>query len=149
MDLQTLAKISDSLPERFPFYSFGEVSRGDETRFTGQLDVESKQAVSFRLLGDPAALLVVLFEEGVDVSMYCELGNILASKLCQKLSEGGEGDLMITPPLLLNEAQLRRLAHSNIPSIHRTYQHTYDNRTVLLETLILPIFTAGGDTGNA
>ena len=155
MDVATLSGISESLPEEFGFYGFGEVKHSPDVAQAKLKTPEELQAllagkigVSFKLLGEPTALLVVIFSEGLDVSMYCELGNILASKLCQKLSEGGEGDLMITPPLLLGAPQLARLSRSGIPCIHRSYRHVDGDSTILLEALILPN-EAGGQTGNA
>jgi hypothetical protein len=147
MDTQTLSRISASLPDRFTFYGYGEVSSRDST---GDLEslTANKIGVSFRVLGSPAALLIVLFENRLDVSMYSELGNILASKLCQKLSEQGEGDLMITPPVLITPTQLGRLSKMKLPFVHRSYQHLDDDRIVPVETLILPI-SAGGQVGHA
>jgi hypothetical protein len=150
MTLDTLTHLSDSLPEHFDFYSFGKVlrSRQDESPAVLASLTEGKSAFSFKLLGDPAALLIVLFDSHLDASMYSELGNILASKLCQTLSEQGEGDLMITPPLALRPEQLARLSKLGIPYIHRSYEHVDQGQSVLIETLILPM-TAEGQVGHA
>jgi hypothetical protein len=154
MEFNTLSTISQSLPETFPFYGLGTVSRVERGSSASPLSVliEGKAAVSFRLLGDPAVLLIVLFDETLDASMYSELGNILASKLCQGLSEEGEGDLMVTPPLQLNSQQLSRLSRLSLSQLQLcenvAYQHVYGDKTVAIETLILPI-TAEGQIGHA
>jgi hypothetical protein len=150
MESTTLSLISQSLPETFPFYGMGDVSLVKNPKSTSPISalVEGKDGVSFKLLGEPAVLLVVLFDKNLDSSMYSELGNILASKLCTGLSEEGEGDLMITPPYPLKSEQLKRLASVGLPFIHRSYEHVNQDKTVLIEALILPI-TAEGQIGHA
>ena len=146
MAFETLHQISDSLPEGFDFYGFGQVTRSKAKPLSALTEITAgKSGVSFKLLGDPAALLVVLFDSGLDSSMYTELGNILASKLCQSLSEQGEGDLMITPPIVVRAEQLARLSQRNIPFIHQSYEHVDQGSTVLVETLILPILVNGAE----
>lgn len=144
--------MENHLPESFPFYSFGQVTRREPAQSAKPLAeiLAGKSGVSFRLLGEPAVLLVVLFDSELDASMYTEMGNILASKLCQSLSEQGEGDLMITPPLTLGAQQLARLLRANYPYIHRSYEHLNQDTQVLIETLILPVFANGEENiGNA
>lgn len=144
---ETLTDASASLPESFSFYGFGAVARAREAERVKSLTeiLSGKAGVSFRLLGEPAVLLIVLFDSKLDVSMYTEMGNILASKLCNNLSEKGEGDLMITPPLSLTSEQLARLLRTDFPYIHRSYEHVDQDVKVLIETLILPV----GNIGNA
>jgi hypothetical protein len=150
MDLQKLSEISALLPNEFPFFSVGTVARSTTAPSSERdLDfIQGKSGVSFKLLGEPAALLIVLFDRALDHSMYSELGNILASKLCQRLSEQGEGDLMITPPLMLKPEQLQRLSLTGAPFIRQSYEHAYQDKKVLVETIILPI-SAEGLVGHA
>ena len=142
---ESLSHASASLPESFSFYGFGAVARSREAEKVKSLAdiLTGKAGVSFRLLGDPAVLLIVLFDSSLDVSMYTEMGNILASKLCKNLSEQGEGDLMITPPLMLGSEQLAKLLRTEFPFIHRSYEHVNQDQSVLIETLILPVFVNG------
>lgn len=146
---ELISDISRSLPEGFRFYDQGTVARVAAPKVTDLLGLSAeKTAALFKLLGDPTALLVVLFDNKLDVSMYTELGNILASRLCQRLSENGEGDLMITPPLLLTEAQFLRLARVSPDFILQSYEHVNHGAVTRVDAVILPL-SAEGQFGHA
>jgi len=104
-------------------------------------------------LGDaPSAILIFLFDANEDESMYTEMGNILASKLCQSLSDQEKSEMMISPPIQLQSAQLVRLA-SQHTGIRRIYKHAYLKNGIEtstdVETWTLPLANgAEGPLGN-
>lgn len=146
--MMDLRKISELLPDGFSFYEMGSVAQARSRASELRELIQDKNGVMFKLLGEPAAILIVLFDRALDVSMYSELGNILASQLCQRLSELGEGDLMITPPLVLKPEQLGKLALMNSPFTQKSYEHRDGEKAVVIETLILPL-SAEGQVGHA
>ncbi len=91
-------------PGGFDFYHLGQVEALNST----SIDFEGKQAVAFQLYGDQEGLFVLLFAEGLDTSLYSELGNVLASRMSRMLSESSDTDLMISPPRLLNPLQVKK-----------------------------------------
>ena len=146
LDLQ-LERLSAALPEHFPFYHLGEVtSRESNEEPTPD---EDSVAISFRMHGDLQGILIVLFERGLDVSLYTELGNIIASQTATRLNQQQAMDVMISPPRLLAQGQVKNLLGSlenentKTPRIRRTYLHTNGKVTVSVETLFLPIPSEG------
>jgi hypothetical protein len=121
------------LPKNFSFYDKGQVSLSNEVAnapanaLTSPLDLQNRRGVGFRIyhLDDaPSAILIFLFDVSEDESMYTEMGNILASKLCQSLSEQEKSEMMISPPIQLQSHQLLRLA-SQHSGVRRVYSHRY------------------------
>lgn len=132
-----------ALPLRFAFYNMGEVELQQETT---PID-EDVSAISYRMYGDVKSLLIVLFPKGLDLSLYAELGNVIASKIATQLSSDTSLDVMVSPPQILNEVQTQKLRLSQEHMIRRNYAHLYSNSLVQVETLIL--FGALEETGYA
>jgi hypothetical protein len=106
MELNNLSEISNLLPENFGFYGLGtvELQKTVEASETLPLDFDLLRGVGFRVyhLDDaPSALLLFVFGADLDESMYTEMGNVLASKLCQNLTEQQKSEMMISPPIHL------------------------------------------------
>ena len=119
------------LPQNFSFYDQGKVALRDQrdsaVEPTAPSQLEKRCGVGFRIYhldNAPSAILIFLFDTSEDESMYTEMGNILASKLCQSLSEQEKTEMMISPPIQLQGHQLVRLA-SQHTGIRRIYSHTY------------------------
>ena len=94
-------------PESFEFYHLGNVEKQLPISSVQSLELDGRSGVSFNLYGDTTGLIVFLFEEGLDVSTYTEMGNVLASRMATQLSIQQGWDVMISPPRFLNSAQLR------------------------------------------
>lgn len=142
-----LESLGAALPEKFSLYHLGEVT-GQPDAAKGELSSgDDSQAVSFRLHGDAEGVLLVLFERGLDVSLYTELGNIIASQAVTRLQQQKGLEVMISPPRLLGREQLAKLLASlssvAIPHLRRTYLHTNGRVIVPVETLYLPILSEG------
>lgn len=119
------------LPQRFSFYDQGQVILQNSIKSilepTIPARLESRRGVGFRIFhldNAPSAILIFLFDANEDESMYTEMGNILASKLCQSLSEQEKSEMMISPPIQLQSHQLLRLS-SQHTGTRRVYIHSY------------------------
>jgi hypothetical protein len=146
------------LPQRFSFYEQGQVIL--QNSITSILEpttpsrLESRRGVGFRIFhldNAPSAILIFLFDANEDESMYTEMGNILASKLCQSLSEQEKSEMMISPPIQLQARQLLRLS-SQHTGTRRIYLHTYlqngIEKSTPVETWTLPLTTAANTAAN-
>jgi chemotaxis protein CheY-P-specific phosphatase CheC len=69
--------------------------------------------------------------------MYSEAGNIIASKLATILSEKHGVDVVISPPVRLERAQLNLLASATQEIAEKTYVHSHAGKEVLLDALLL------------
>ena len=135
----TLDNLALALPERFSFYHLGEIRQeasAPEFLQLHALDLSDQFAVGFRLSGDVQAALVLLLDEGLDVSMYSEAGNVLASQLVTELARGSELDVALSPPLTLRGPQLERLTRAGGPSLSRNYLHAYGTNLIPMRVLL-------------
>jgi hypothetical protein len=127
-------QLGQYLPNQFDFYHLGEVERceqGDE------LFLDDLSSVAYKINGDVNGLMITLVPQGLDLSVYSELGNILASRLATALTEKLGLDVMISSPSLLKVEELQRLLERNYQRITSTYQHRYQGTSVRVEVLIL------------
>lgn len=142
--------LADALPSEFTFYDLGQVSRLSAVKPPSEWNPtpEGRSALAFSLLGEQPAILLFVFDTWIaselDPTTFEELGNVIASKLCQRLSESSGSDYMISPPSLLNEAQWTRLSQTLVTSensagFYEWLWKTGENyRKILIQTLILP-----------
>jgi hypothetical protein len=133
-----LSRLEDSLPKKFDFYHLGSAELKPL-----ECDFNESCAIAFRLYGELNAVLVVLFEKGLDVDTYSEFGNIIASQLVTHLNSNEAFDIMISPPRVLQTEQLEWMAQQSKPAIRRTYAHLFNNLVIPVETLILPANSEG------
>lgn len=130
-----------ALPEAFPFYHLGTVqadgAASARLELDGLRDLQEKFAVAFRFSGDFNGILITLFDRGLDLSTYTEMGNILASQFATRLSAGGGADVMISPPETVAAAGIARLA-SAPGTVRRTYKHHFNEMIVPVELLVAP-----------
>jgi hypothetical protein len=112
-------------------------SQYEFTETDKDLILEDLNAVAFSFQGDFRGVLVILIEKGLDISIYSELGNILASRIATELNSDGY-DVMVTPPRLLQSAQIERLIQTPHKKIHGKYQHLYQSTVVPVETVLIP-----------
>lgn len=143
---EALAKLVDALPEEFPFYHLGSV----EMQQPGDSQAESLEgilasldlrvAVGFSFQGDVRSVLVMFFKEGLDISKYMEVGNILASQIANRLSVSEAIDVLPSPPRVLSTHQVHELLRNRQRSlIHKTYRHIFESEIIPIEVLILPV----------
>ena len=136
--METLLDIADALPENFNFYHLGRVEAQtvlEASDVTGA--IADSDAVAFTLQGDRRATVIILFEKGLDQSMYAEMGNVMVSRLASTLSETGEIDVIISPPKNLASNMVHSLVKM-APIIQvRNYLHVGPDTNVRVQALIL------------
>jgi hypothetical protein len=132
--MSDLSRLTSSLPEGFDFYHLGKVEPAPNlTDVEGELDIEPQHMlwdslsedvkIGYRIHGDVDGVLVIGFEQGLDLSTYMELGNVIASKIVTALSAKDGLDALISPPQQLTQKTLERLARPDGPVEHRIYLH--------------------------
>jgi hypothetical protein len=121
---KSLETLGRSLPDRFPFYHLGEIAVS-ESQFTdsSQIETEGRSAIGIRIYGDFPAMLLVLVDEGLDLSIYSEVANILASRLSTQLSASQEMDILISAPTPLSASRLKDLIRPNQAVLGKRYMH--------------------------
>jgi len=138
-----LGNLKNAMPKEFSFYHLGSVemqsTRELETQ-NSELALDDLNAVAYSFQGDFRGVLVVLVEKGLDVSIYSEMGNILASRMATELMQDGY-DVMISPPRLLQTEQLDKLMKTSLKKIQGKYAHLYQNTTVPIDVLLIPFPT--------
>jgi hypothetical protein len=153
-DFENLSrKFSDSMPDGFEFYHLGRVESAgdwaDELSPSGnELPLEDRVAVAYRIQGDAQGALLILFDKGLDSSLYMEMGNIIASRTATQLNRIEGIDVLVSPPQVLKEAMARSLLAQASPASRRRYLHLHEGRSISVETVILPQLERG-QTGNA
>ena len=145
-------ELDQALPKDFAFYEMGEILAQAETP-QGTLAPEALSdcaAVSIRFDGDISGTLILLFDRGLDLDVYSEVANVLASRFATSLAS--ELDVMITPPSVLSETQIQRLPQlAAVPTaIARAYRHVLsDGRSLPLQFLVIPSTRPNSRKGGA
>ena len=135
-----ISELTSALPDGFAFYHLGQV---EPLPTSGRLDntpsiYPDSIGIAYQIQGDLRGLFIIVLDKGLDISTYSELGNILASRMANKLSSSEEGpEIMISPPHVLNHSQLERLMRSQHPIIRKTYTHFDHGLSIPIQTLIL------------
>jgi chemotaxis protein CheY-P-specific phosphatase CheC len=147
--------IAESLPRSFSFYHLGQIELQDEaevlsaTGHLGFLASVDRVAAAYVLQGEVRGVLVLVFDQGLDVSTYSEAGNIIASQLANGLEERQGMVVSISPPRILSGGQLQNLL-GNGQGVARTYLHRHGNRVIPLQALLVPASVVPSEgTGNA
>lgn len=127
---EELSHLANALPSHFQFYHLGEVE------MTPLLNsFADTTSIAYRLSGEITALLVLSFAKELDMSIYSEVGNIIASRLVTQLSEEGI-DVTISSPKHLDPKQIKLLLGNKESIIRRTYAHLLKNSVIPLEATI-------------
>lgn len=122
---------SHTLPEDFDFYHLGRVTRARETR-----SFDPAQIVGVTLLGDVQGAVLLVLDRAQDQDTTFELVNIFASRIATRLSQNNNWDVMISPPLALDQNALRRFEQSYPQPIRQQYQHSDQGIWVRMEVCI-------------
>ena len=135
--------LTEDLPTQFPFYHLGRVERSNSTPPLTLTEIESLRAVVFEVFGEQKVWLALLFEPGLDPSMYSELGNILAARFADSLSRKEGESVLISPPKSVESKTLIRMIHSGNHFERAQYIHQAPNGAIEIEALI---FTSDVET---
>lgn len=137
-----ISALSESFPERIPFYHLGEVALSDtREREAAPLSDPDLRCVGFQLQGDISGLVAILFDAGLDLSTYTELGNLLASRIATELSQRVGVDVLISPPRSLSLDRLTRILESTEqPQFRRMYFHVDGDRPgIPVQLIVAPV----------
>jgi hypothetical protein len=136
-EIKTLTEIESALPEAMPFYHLGEVRLSEEILPT-QKELAEMEVLGFSFQGDLRGLMLVLFDPGLDASVYAEMGNLIAANTATRLSRERALDVLISPPKKLETALVSKIIDQGSMIIHRTYLHVHQGKSVPVQTWILP-----------
>jgi hypothetical protein len=150
MHFSETSALTQALPTGIDFYHLGRIEL-EQTSAPERLDLATGHfGIGYRLEGEIRGGIVLCLGEGLDVSVYSEAGNIIASQLASALSAERQLEVSISPPRVLTSQQFRSLLASGIATL-RTYIHRQGhppgNEAVTLRVLLLPDFSEV--TGNA
>jgi hypothetical protein len=141
-------ELSQALPSSFNFYHLGTIElQSSPPQTSSILEDQAVIGLAFKLNGDLNASFILLVEPDLDLSIYSEVGNILASKLVNQLYSSHNLQVGITPPYQLSYKQIIKIMGEGSPFTRQTYFHVYENQIIQLETLLVPHNIEGA--GNA
>jgi hypothetical protein len=145
-EIKILSDLESALPEKVPFYHLGEVTLNNEI-LSSERELIDMEVLGYSFLGDVRGLMLVLFDKGLDSSIYSELGNVIAARTASRLGNEKALDVLISPPKKLSSEQVNKLVDQGSMIIHRTYLHVHKGVTIPVQTWILPHTKA--EAGNA
>ncbi len=118
-----VARIANALPKNFDFYHLGVVRMQSGTQ--DDLWSHGARAIGFSLEGDLRAALMIRVEFAEDLSVYAEMGNIIASQLATALSKEKGVDVLISPPRMMSAKAASRLMAAATQAGRRFERRTY------------------------
>ncbi len=148
-----MSVLEGALPGSFDFYSWGSVQL--QSALPKRESAREKSGIFYALQGDPKVFITVLLNPSSDLSLYSEMGNIIAAKMSLSLEKPQETKptvginpvRMITPPRVLNELELERMTAIDSPQLLREYHHVMGDRIQPFQVLI--VLAPDEATGNA
>ncbi len=142
-------KIGGVFPGGFDFYDLGRVVPGQEPGDSVEDMQDDRMGVAFSVYPmdekEPGAeglrtLLLAVFEEGLELEIYTEIGNVIASRFAGGLSKLLSEEVMITPPLTLKPAAVQRLIQMKRQTITRKrYIHSFQNKVIPIDIMVLHV----------
>jgi chemotaxis protein CheY-P-specific phosphatase CheC len=138
--------LSSALPKDFGFYGLGEVTLSEERSAAPDFDFNDKTALAFTIFGDRKLSAVVVFDQGLDESMYTEMGNVIMSRAADNLSARLGYSVLISPPYRIDIDLLQSILASAKDSERRTYIHTDSTQSTEICVFLIP---SAAETANA
>lgn len=131
----------EALPKQFQFYHLGSVelirTPEPEPSPVG-LPIEDMHAISFLVQGEERGLLILLFDRGLEIATYMEMGNVIASQLADRLSRSYPLGVTISPPKNMATNQLDRIVSSFDGTVQScAYLHLHQNRSIQVTALLM------------
>ena len=144
--------LNQFFPEVLDFYESGKITAcepveviRDELAVLGLLDtLHDRVGVSLNIYSVDSefqALMVLIFDRGLDASVYMEAGNVIAGRIADRLAstESFPNGVMISVPRLVDEPGIRLLVRSQRNLFSRSYLHIHSGNAIEIQTLLLPI----------
>jgi len=131
-------KLGNALPDSFKFYHLGEVRAEDSEESPNAFydDIHESTLISYRFEGDVKGLILVAIEKELDISIYSEMGNIIASRFANSLSRLGQ-DVMICSPTILDSKKVSQLLKFSTDNHLKTYSHLTGGASIKIRVLTM------------
>ncbi len=121
------------LDQGFQFYDQGTVRPDPSAPVTREPSLGYDSLIlGYQLHGDVRGAFVLIVPGGMDADLYAELGNCLAGKWCEDLSDQDLDVLISSPDLLAMDGLMRLEDHSRHKWI-KSFVHDLDSTQVRLE----------------
>ncbi len=133
------------LPKNFEFYSLGRISLQEPP--PNQNLINEATGIFFTLEGSLKVFVTLLIAEGFDLSLYAEVGNIIAAKLAYQLEQKQGHEWMISHPRILSKRDIDQVASAAGPRVVRQYHHSKDGHPIPFKILLS--LAGRRDIGNA
>ncbi len=152
MATPSMEKLAQALPQQFGFYHLGDVelieTRADNPSRQSSRELPTQTAVAFTYQGDARGVLALIFDSDLDISIYSEMGNVIASRMITHLHQKEGADILLSPPKVLNAGQLAVLMKSE-QSHKRTYLHRQKDQVIQVEVLIASVAMMSEEVAHA
>ena len=142
--IELLEVMSDAIPEKITFYEQGALELEKPRLLPQDVDPVDCVGLVYRLITldeGVQAVIILLIPKTLNLSMYQEVGNVIAGKLASDYrvqQHQGLKDLMISPPKTLDEHRIRKLLSSQKEQVSRLISHRHGEKTVKIQTVLLP-----------
>jgi len=141
-----ISLLSRSLPQSFDFYHLGNVEAQscivlkpikENVRISDDLSLLGYNLTT--LNESMSAVLVLIFDRSLNESMYSELGNILVSRIINKLDNIEEPlEAVVSPPFKLKNATFERILATCKISFDHYYIHHINDTPITVRMMIVP-----------
>ena len=143
-DPKMITRLLAALPKEFEFYHLGKVKLQEAALASPRPDFfpaaseDQVPAIGYSFRGDVTGVLILGVPGGADLSVYAELGNIIASQIATQLATQDGLDVMISAPNFLSSSALRKLVSGGTHIESRTYLHHLDQAAIAISAWIVP-----------
>ncbi len=140
---QMVTKLLSALPREFEFYHLGSVKLQEAALAAPRPELfpaaseDQVPAIGYSFRGDVSGVLILNVPGGADVSLYAEMGNIIASQVATRLARDEQLDVMISAPNYLSSAALRKLLTGPSRLESRTYLHHLNDQAVTVAAWVV------------
>lgn len=148
--------LNQIFPEVLDFYESGKITASepvqvirDDLSLLGVLEtLHDRVGVSLNVYSVDSefqALMVLIFDRGLDTSIYMEAANVIAGRMADRLAcaESFPNGVMISVPRLIDESGIRLLIRSQRNILSRNYLHLHSGFAVEIQTLLIPVHHQG------
>ena len=120
-------RLSRHFPESFEFYHLGPVEKQAHPEFKENfqsLDLVNRVGFAYEVVGETHAWIIVLFDSDLDASVYSEMGNVIASRFADGMSQLDGKRVSISAPRELRPTLLASLGQVLASGLDKaTYLH--------------------------
>ena len=147
-----VTQLLDSLPKNFSFYHLGEVQLETEAKTFLDWEYEKERLISsdqsavvYQLTGEVNGSVFIMLAPDLDASAYSEMGNVIVSRMLEKLEELYLIQASLSSPRILAGKKLKETLEKLPPSIQGKVHHRTQHETISLNAFVSLIPTGGGN----